>query len=106
MSKSLGSDLDKCESWFSSDRLPRVGGSFLKESPMPVSILSADGRLTVPKEIRQAVKATPGTEFLWVLMRSGMLQVVPKTGTIEDLAGMVKPAPGVSVSVEEMNPFR
>ncbi|PIM50842.1 AbrB family transcriptional regulator [Roseateles chitinivorans] len=73
---------------------------------MPVSIMSADGRLTVPKEIRQAVKAMPGTEFLWVLLRGGVLQVVPKTGKIEDLAGMLTPGPGITVSVEEMNPFR
>ena len=73
---------------------------------MSVSILSANGRLTVPKEIREAVKATAGTEFLWVLLRDGVLQVYPRTGTIEDLAGMLIPEAGVTVSIEEMNPFR
>lgn len=73
---------------------------------MSISVLSANGRLTVPKEIRQAVKATAGTEFLWVLLRNGVLQVYPKTGTIEDLAGMLIPEPGITVSIEDMNPFK
>ncbi|MBB3293488.1 AbrB/MazE/SpoVT family DNA-binding domain-containing protein [Mitsuaria sp. TWR114] len=73
---------------------------------MPISTMSANGRLTVPREIRQAVNAKPGTEFLWVLMRDGTIQVVARTVTFEELAGMLKPAPGISVSVEDMNPFR
>lgn len=73
---------------------------------MPTSTMSMNGRLTVPAEIRKALKATPGTRFLWVLMHDGTLRVIAKTGTLDDLVGLLKPAPGVKVALEDMNPFR
>lgn len=73
---------------------------------MPESIMSNCGRLTVPAEIRKAVKAKPGTRFMWVLMRDGSIHVRAKTGKLSDLAGLLKPRKGVSVTVEDMNPFR
>jgi antitoxin PrlF len=73
---------------------------------VPISKMSVKGQLTVPAEIRKAVKAVPGTQFLWVLMHDGTIRVIAKTVTLEDLAGMLKPAPGIKVSLDEMNPFR
>jgi antitoxin PrlF len=71
-----------------------------------MSKMEMNGRIVVPKDIRKAVKAVPGTQFLWVPMHDGTIRVIAKTVTLEDLAGMLKPAPGIKVLLDEMNPFR
>lgn len=73
---------------------------------MPESIMGRSGRVTIPAEIRNAVKAKPGTRLVWVLRPDGRIYVLAKTGTLADLRGILKAPPGVRVSVEDMDPFR
>lgn len=70
------------------------------------TFLTTRGTLKVPPEILKALKAKPGTRFVWALRADGSLYVRAKTKTLEDLFGSLTPPAGVKVSIEEMNPFR
>lgn len=73
---------------------------------MAESIIAADGRTTMPAEIRARVKAKPGTRLVWAVMPDGRIIVRAKTGSYKDLVGMFKAEKGQHVSIEEMNPWR
>ncbi|WP_431103765.1 AbrB family transcriptional regulator [Roseateles noduli] len=73
---------------------------------MHETFLSEQGTLQVPAEILKELEATPGTPFVWDIRGDGSLYVRAKTTSLAELAGMLKPPNGKSVSIEEMNPFR
>lgn len=65
--------------------------------------VTSKGQVTIPKSIREQFGIEPGTKLQFVRMPSGHLEVVPKTGRIEDLFGIIKsPHPRLD-SIEEMN---
>lgn len=70
------------------------------------TFLTTRGTLKVPPEILKALKAKPGTRFVWALRPDGRLYVRAKTKTLEDLYGILTPPDGLTVSIEDMNPFR
>lgn len=73
---------------------------------MTESTITSKGQTTVPQPIRDALHAASGTRLNWHLMPDGTIIVRAKTKSILDMAGMLKPAAGVTVGVEEMNPWR
>ncbi len=70
------------------------------------TFLTTRGTLRVPKEVLKALKAKPGTRFVWHVREDGSLYVRAKTLALEDLAGILKPRDGKRVSIEDMSPFR
>lgn len=73
---------------------------------MTQSTLTAKGQTTVPLEIRRAMQALPGHKLMWTLMPDGTVVVRAKNKSIFDMVGMLKPAKGIKVSIEDMNPWR
>lgn len=63
--------------------------------------MTSKGQITIPSEVRDALKLEPGTRF-YVAARNGQVVAIPKNKNLMDLAGVVKRPPGVSLSLEDM----
>lgn len=73
---------------------------------MAESAITSKGQTTVPADIRASIGAVPGTRLVWSAMSDGRVIVRVKNKSVLDMVGMLKPAPGKHVSIEEMNPWR
>ncbi len=73
---------------------------------MAESTVTSKGQTTVPADVRASMGAVPGTKLVWNLMSDGRVLVRAKNRSILDMVGMLKPAEGKHVSIEEMNPWR
>jgi AbrB family looped-hinge helix DNA binding protein len=70
---------------------------------MGITTMTSKGQLTIPKEIRDELKLTPGTRF-YVTIRNGQVVAVPKNKKLADLAGILgKPPNGARLTVEAMD---
>lgn len=69
------------------------------------STVTSKGQTTVPIEVRNAIKATPGAKLRWHVMPDGSVVVRAKNRSVLDLAGMLKPTEG-GVPVTDMNAWR
>lgn len=68
-----------------------------------LTTMTSKGQLTIPKEVRDALKLVPGTKF-FVTVRDGQVVASPKNRRVADLAGMLgKPPSGEVLSVEQIN---
>ncbi|PLK72639.1 AbrB family transcriptional regulator [Rhizobium sp. TH135] len=63
--------------------------------------MTSKGQITIPSEVRDALKLEPGTRF-YVAARNGQVVAIPKNKNLMDLAGIVKLPPGLSLSLEDM----
>jgi AbrB family looped-hinge helix DNA binding protein len=73
---------------------------------MTESTITAKGQTTVPAEVREQVKAAPGTRLVWHVLPDGSILVRAKTRSILDLAGTLKAPKGKRVAVQDMNAWR
>ena len=71
---------------------------------MTESTITAKGQTTVPADIRQAIGAAPGTRLVWHALNDGRLFVRVKNKSVLDLKGMLTPAKGKHVAIEDMKP--
>ncbi|MFC5519912.1 AbrB/MazE/SpoVT family DNA-binding domain-containing protein [Polaromonas jejuensis] len=71
---------------------------------MSESTITAKDQTTVPKLIRDAIRAQPGTKLKWHVMSGGKIIVRAKTKSILEMQGMLKPPNKKKVRIEDMNP--
>jgi antitoxin PrlF len=65
--------------------------------------MTSKGQLTIPKEVRDALKLEPGTRF-FVTVRNGDVIAMPKNRKLSDLAGVLgKPAAGLGATLEDLD---
>jgi antitoxin PrlF len=64
--------------------------------------LTSKGQVTLPVEVRAALGLKPGSRIAFVQTRPGVFELVPETGSVRDLKGVVS-APARPVSVEVMD---
>ncbi len=70
---------------------------------MSIATLTSKGQTTIPKEIREKLGLKAGAKLHFNLMPDGTISVRAKTGTLDDLAGILH-RPGMrAATVEEMN---
>lgn len=69
---------------------------------MPSATLRSKGRITVPIQVRNALRLTFGDRVDFVEMGEGRFLVVPITGSVRELKGLV-PKPKQRVRIEDMN---
>lgn len=65
--------------------------------------VSSKGQVTIPKHIREQFGIDIGTKLQFVRSPSGVLTIVPKTGTIEDLFGMLRGKHRTPLTIEELS---
>jgi AbrB family looped-hinge helix DNA binding protein len=67
------------------------------------TVMTSKGQITIPSEVRDALKLEPGTRF-YVSARNGQVVAIPKNRKLMDLAGILgKPPGGEALSIEDMN---
>jgi AbrB family looped-hinge helix DNA binding protein len=65
--------------------------------------MTSKGQITVPKEVRDDLKLVAGSRVMFVKLANGRYTIVPKTGSIMDLAGVLYNPDGPHLTIEEMN---
>lgn len=58
----------------------------------------------MPKLIRDAIRAQPGTTLKWRVMPDGKVILRAKTKSILDMVGMLEAPNGKKVRIKDMNP--
>jgi AbrB family looped-hinge helix DNA binding protein len=71
---------------------------------MPDSIITTKGRTTIPAQVRDQLGLREGTRLIWHLTPDGSLVVRAKTGSLRDMAGLLKSkgGKGSKVSIDDM----
>jgi AbrB family looped-hinge helix DNA binding protein len=71
---------------------------------MTESTITAKGQTTVPADIRLAIGGSAGTRLVWHVLNDGRIFVRVKNKSVLDLKGLLKPAKGKRVALEDMRP--
>jgi len=64
--------------------------------------LTSKGQITIPKGVRDALNLRPGDRLAFVLQADGTVRVLPITGSVKRLKGML-PKPSRALSLEQMD---
>ncbi|OGQ50859.1 MAG: AbrB family transcriptional regulator [Deltaproteobacteria bacterium RIFCSPLOWO2_02_FULL_53_8] len=73
---------------------------------MTIATLTSKGQVTIPLEIREALNLHPKDKISFTPLPNNTVIMRVKRGSILDLNGILKAPEGVSVSIEDMNPFK
>jgi antitoxin PrlF len=69
---------------------------------MSAATVTSKGQITIPVDVRQALRIEAGDRLEFVEVEPGRFELVPATRSVKDLKGMFGKASRV-VSVQEMN---
>ena len=69
---------------------------------MPASTISSKGQVTIPKEIRDALRVDSGDRVLFVIRADGVVELRPETVDLLDLVGVLEPSDDKRATVEQM----
>jgi len=67
------------------------------------AIVNVKGQVTIPKHLRDELALVPGVEVQFARMPNGRIELRPRTGSIEDLFGILKSPYGRPLTLDEMN---
>lgn len=70
---------------------------------MSEATLTSKSQVTVPADIRRSLGLLAHDRLTFTPMPDGTVVLRAKNKSIQELRGMLKPAPGTSVSIEEMS---
>ena len=70
---------------------------------MPGSTISSKGQITIPKEIRAALRVESGDRVQFVVRPDGVVELRPETVDLLELVGILEPLEGRHASVEQMH---
>ena len=73
-----------------------------KENTMATATLTGKGQITIPIEVRQALRLDAGDRVEFVEVEQGRFEIVPATRSVTVLKGMFG-KPKRTVSIDEMN---
>lgn len=70
---------------------------------MPVSTVTSKGQITIPREVRQSLGLRAGSRVNFVRTDEGSYELVPATGTVGAVKGIVRAPAGTAVTLAEMD---
>lgn len=70
---------------------------------MSTATMTSKGQITVPKDVREDLGLVPGSKVMFVKLPNGQYNVVPRTGKIQDLFGMLHQSGVPAMTIEEIN---
>lgn len=70
---------------------------------MPTATMTSKGQITIPKEVRDELHLMTGSKVLFVKLRDGQYRIIPRTGRIQDLAGMLHDPDESTMTIQDMN---
>ncbi len=65
--------------------------------------VSSKGQITIPKHIRDELRLEAGTQMQFVRTPRGGLEILPRTGRVEDLFGILYDPSIAPMTIDEMN---
>jgi AbrB family looped-hinge helix DNA binding protein len=65
--------------------------------------IDSQGRVTIPKKIRDALRLNPGTRIDFVEFEKGQFTMIPLTGSVQELKGMFKGKRKKPITIEEID---
>ena len=71
--------------------------------PTDIATVTSKGQITVPVRMREKLGLRPGSKLVFDEQPNGDFVVRKKTGDIRDLKGFLKPPPGMSLTIEDMD---
>jgi AbrB family looped-hinge helix DNA binding protein len=69
---------------------------------MSEATITSKGQVTIPADIRRTQGLHAGVRLMFTPMPDGTVLLRAKTRSILDLKGILKPPPGVVVSIDDM----
>jgi len=66
-----------------------------------IATVTAKGQVTLPAEARRKLGISAGTKLEFLITDDGRLEVIPRSGTVRSLKGML-PRPKKALSLDEM----
>lgn len=66
------------------------------------SVITSKGQVTIPKSVRDRLKLHAGDRLDFIVEPNGTVRIVPITGSVKELKGLV-PEPKRKLSLEEMD---
>lgn len=70
---------------------------------MPIATVTSKGQITIPVEVRRALGLEAGSRIDFVYVREGIVEMVPVTGSVRALRGVVQAPAGRPVTLEQMD---
>lgn len=70
---------------------------------MSEATVTSKGQVTIPADIRRSLGLNAQDRLSFTPMPDGTVVLRAKTRSILDIKGILEPAPGTAVSVDEMN---
>lgn len=70
---------------------------------MSTATVTSKGQITIPKDIRDDLALEAGSRVMFVKLPNGHYNIVPKTGSVEDLIGMLHYSGMPVMSIEDIN---
>ena len=70
---------------------------------MSTATLSSKGQITIPKDVREDLHLTAGSKLMFVKLAGGQYRIVPRTGSIEDIIGMLHDPDASPMTIKEIN---
>ena len=69
---------------------------------MPTATVTSKGQITVPKEVREALRLGAGDRLSFLIREDGVVELRPQTVDLNDLVGILR-VQGKRMTVEQMN---
>ena len=70
---------------------------------MTVATLTSKGQTTIPKQVREHLKLSPGDKLDFVIESEGRVVIRPAKLDVRELKGLLKRRDGKVLSIAEMN---
>lgn len=70
---------------------------------MPAATMTSKGQITIPKEIRDDLGLEAGSKILFVRLGDGQYRILPRTGDIMALAGLLHEPSRPTLTLDEMD---
>lgn len=70
---------------------------------MSTATMTSKGQITIPKDVRDDLNLVAGSKVMFVKLPNGQYNVVPKTGSVKDLFGMLHQPGAAPMTIEEIN---
>ena len=70
---------------------------------MPAATITSKGQITIPAKVRTALGVGSGDRVEFVETEKGQFTIVPATGSVRDLKGLLRGRRSKPVSLEEMD---
>lgn len=70
---------------------------------MSIATMTSKGQITMPKDVRDDLNLVPGSKVMFVKLPNGHYTLVPRTGNLAELSGILHDPERPAMTIEEIN---